>query len=44
MTNTNQLKKQLNLWNRLKKQFSKLNDNNFTARKLFEYIVKYYKP
>jgi len=28
------------LWNKLVKELSKLNDNNYTARKIFEYVER----
>lgn len=38
-----EIKKKLNLWKNLVKQCKSLNDNNYTARKIYDYIQKYYK-
>lgn len=36
-------KKDLNLWNKLTKELSELDDNNFKARIIYTYIKRYYK-
>lgn len=32
------------LWNKLEKDLSPLNDNNQQARKIYNYITRYFKP
>lgn len=36
------MKKNLKLWNKLVKELEHLNDDNYTARRLYNYITKYY--
>lgn len=37
------MKDDLLLWKKLEKQLAEFDDNNFAARKLYDYIQKYYK-
>jgi hypothetical protein len=36
------MKKNLNLWKKLVKELNSLQDDNYTARVLYNYITKYY--
>jgi hypothetical protein len=38
------VRKQTLLWNKLKKELKPLNDNNYTARIIYDYINKKFEP
>jgi hypothetical protein len=42
LTEDDKLKRSNKLWNKLIKKLSVLQDNNYTARQLFDYIERHY--
>ena len=42
LTNGDRLKRSDKLWKKLSKELDVLQDNNYTARKLFDYVERHY--